>query len=87
MARRALGGLQRDALALYRAALRLSRARGGAAGEGLALAARERFEADASRVGRRDVQLIEHMLRKGRRQLELLAASEVSGVTAARGGK
>jgi succinate dehydrogenase assembly factor 1 len=72
---RAVSGLQRDVLHLYRAALRAARRQ---ADEGSRAALREyaRSQFDAHRgVAKLDVQLIEHLLRKGHKQIKTLETS------------
>ncbi|EFN55735.1 hypothetical protein CHLNCDRAFT_134067 [Chlorella variabilis] len=74
-----LSGLQKQVLSLYRSALRLSRAKEQQGGEAIAVLARAEIERYRS-VSRKDYQLIEHLIRKGKRQLERLQSPEVTGV-------
>ncbi|KAL4436767.1 hypothetical protein ABPG75_003906 [Micractinium tetrahymenae] len=81
MARRGpkLSGLQRQVLSLYRSVLRVSRAKEQAGGESLAAYARQELDSNRG-IDRKDIQRIEHLIRKGRRQLDLFQASEVTGI-------
>jgi hypothetical protein len=83
-------GLQRQALALYREALRAARARPLAPGPRAALVgyAAAEFRRLAARVDRLDFQRIEHLLRHGRKKIDALTSAEggVSGFGVAGGG-
>ncbi|RKP03463.1 hypothetical protein CXG81DRAFT_23860 [Caulochytrium protostelioides] len=89
---RRLSGLQRDVLELYR---RFHRALGGGrrAGPADASAAslipyiRSKFRADAASVGPRDFVAIEAMLRRGRKQLETLTQTSISGFQVTQPGR
>ncbi|PRW33837.1 heat repeat [Chlorella sorokiniana] len=74
-----LSGLQRQVLSLYRSSLRAARAKPGASGDSLAAMARSEIEKHRD-IDRKDILLIEHLIRKGRRQLELLSSASVTGV-------
>lgn len=79
-----MSGFQREALALYRAALRVARAKGPAhSAERLHIQqlARSTFETNAKRVGKRDFQRAEHLIRQAKKQIELLKSDAVSGVS------
>ena len=73
--------LQKQALALYRQALRVARAKpaDGGGREGVEALARAQFEQYRS-VPRKDFVRIEHLLRRGQRQVEMLQKSDVTGV-------
>ena len=73
---RAVSGLQRDVLHLYRAALRAARRQALDEGSRGAMRAYVRAELERHRgVAKLDVQLIEHLVRKGHKQLKMLEAS------------
>ncbi|TFK40785.1 hypothetical protein BDQ12DRAFT_648041 [Crucibulum laeve] len=63
-------GLQKDVLSLYRRALRMVKTKPPATRTKFLLFIRYTFHTNASSVTPRNVSAIEHMLRKGRRQLE-----------------
>ncbi|KAI6044809.1 hypothetical protein EDC04DRAFT_2560824 [Pisolithus marmoratus] len=67
----ALSGLQREVLALYRRALRMVRTKPLHAQDRFSLFVRYTFHVQASAVSPRKVSAIEHLLRRGRRQIEL----------------
>lgn len=75
-----LTGLQRQVFSLYRAVLRAARSKPADQQAVLQQLARREFERYRG-VGTRDIQLIEHLLRKGRRQLDVVSRSEVTGLT------
>ncbi|KAI8978664.1 hypothetical protein BD414DRAFT_374663, partial [Trametes punicea] len=64
-------GLQREVLALYRRALRTVNTKPPAAQPKFRLLARYSFRTQAAAVSPRDISAIEHLLRKGRQQLEI----------------
>ncbi len=73
------GGLQRDALHLYRLALReISRKQNSAQGD-LRSYARSEFERRRG-VSTSNFSLIEHLLRQGHKQIALLKGSAVQGL-------
>ncbi|KAI3425979.1 hypothetical protein D9Q98_007947 [Chlorella vulgaris] len=74
-----LSGLQRQVLSLYRSALRISRAKEQQGSLTIAELARADIERHRA-VSRKDIQLIEHLIRRGRRQLDLLGTLEVTGM-------
>lgn len=74
-----LSGLQRQVLSLYRSALRLAREKDGRPGGQMAIYARTEFERNKL-IEKKNFQLAEHYLRKGRKQLELLSQSDVTGL-------
>ncbi|KAL4423286.1 hypothetical protein ABPG77_004555 [Micractinium sp. CCAP 211/92] len=74
-----LSGLQRQVLSLYRSALRVSRNKELAGGDSIAAYAREELDRNRG-IDRKDILRIEHLIRKGRRQLDLFRASEVTGI-------
>ncbi|KIY46508.1 hypothetical protein FISHEDRAFT_75534 [Fistulina hepatica ATCC 64428] len=64
-----LSGLQKDVLALYRRALRMARTKPVSAQPKFTLFVRYTFRTTSSSVSARDLTAIEHLLRKGKRQL------------------
>ncbi|KAH7921917.1 hypothetical protein BV22DRAFT_1114167 [Leucogyrophana mollusca] len=64
-------GLQKDVLSLYRRALRMVRTKPVITQPKFLLFARYNFRTQASSVSPRDVAAIEHLLRRGRRQIEM----------------
>ncbi|KAG1822982.1 uncharacterized protein BJ212DRAFT_1263387 [Suillus subaureus] len=64
-------GLQKEVLALYRRALRMVRTKPASTQPKFHLFVRYNFHTQASSVSPRDVTVIEHLLRRGRRQLEM----------------
>ncbi|KAG2155838.1 uncharacterized protein EDB93DRAFT_55177 [Suillus bovinus] len=64
-------GLQKDVLALYRRALRMVRTKPALTQAKFLLFVRYNFHTQASSVSPREVAAIEHLLRRGRRQLEM----------------
>ncbi|RDB18007.1 Succinate dehydrogenase assembly factor 1, mitochondrial [Hypsizygus marmoreus] len=64
-------GLQRDVLALYRRALRMVNTKPPNARPKFLLFVRFAFRTSASNISPRNVSAIEHLLRKGGRQLEM----------------
>ncbi|CAL1713127.1 unnamed protein product [Somion occarium] len=70
-------GLQKEILALYRRALRMVRTKPPPTQEKFRLFVRYAFKTQATALSPRDVSAIEHLLRKGRRQLETYEDSQV----------
>ncbi|KAH9936314.1 uncharacterized protein B0H18DRAFT_1113723 [Fomitopsis serialis] len=70
-------GLQKEVLALYRRALRMAHSKPPAVREKFDLFVRYTFKTRASSVSPRDVAAIEHLLRHGRRQVEMYEDSKV----------
>ncbi|KAH7913401.1 hypothetical protein BJ138DRAFT_1059069 [Hygrophoropsis aurantiaca] len=64
-------GLQKDVLSLYRRALRMVRTKPTITQPKFLLFVRYSFRTQASSVAPRDVAAIEHLLRRGQRQLEM----------------
>ncbi|KAM5535032.1 hypothetical protein V8D89_011260 [Ganoderma adspersum] len=64
-------GLQKEVLSLYRRALRMANAKPPAVQGKFQLFVRYTFKTQAATVSPRDIAAIEHMLRRGRRQLEM----------------
>ncbi|KAI6147495.1 hypothetical protein BKA82DRAFT_139724 [Pisolithus tinctorius] len=64
-------GLQKEVLALYRRALRMVRTKPSHTQDKFSLLVRYMFHVQASAVSPRKVSAIEHLLRRGRRQIEL----------------
>ncbi|RMZ55810.1 hypothetical protein APUTEX25_005851 [Auxenochlorella protothecoides] len=77
MAPRRLSGLQKQALSLYRAALRVAAQKPPGQRKDLAAHARASIESHRG-VSPKNYQLIEHLIRKGRRQLALLEDASVT---------
>ena len=71
---RAVSGLQRDVLHLYRAALRAARRHDPSTRQSLCAFARHELERHRG-VRTVEVQRIEHLLRKGHRQLQVLQSA------------
>ncbi|KAF9013283.1 hypothetical protein BDQ17DRAFT_1419441 [Cyathus striatus] len=65
-----LSGLQKDVLALYRRALRMTRTKPPSTRSKFLLFVRYTFHQNAIKVTPRNVSAIEHMMRIGTRQLE-----------------
>lgn len=63
-------GLQKDVLELYRRALRMVRAKPESTRPKFLLFVRYNFRQQAQNISPRDVSAIEHLMRRGRRQLE-----------------
>ncbi|PSC70288.1 Found in Mitochondrial Proteome [Micractinium conductrix] len=74
-----LSGLQRQVLSLYRNVLRTSRDKVQAGGDSIAAFGRQEFERYRG-LDKKDILRIEHLLRRGRRQLELFQTAEVTGM-------
>jgi len=70
-------GLQREVLALYRRALRMVSTKPPQTQPKFLLFVRYSFKTQAASVSPRDVAAIEHMLRRGRRQVEVYEDSKV----------
>ncbi|KAI9058361.1 hypothetical protein FKP32DRAFT_1606788 [Trametes sanguinea] len=64
-------GLQREVLALYRRALRMVNTKPPAAQSKFRLFVRYSFKTQATSVSPRNISTIEHLLRRGRRQIEM----------------
>jgi hypothetical protein len=77
---RALSGLQLQVLHLYRQALRAARKQEPHSRRNLEEYARHQFETQRS-VSRTNVLLIEHLLRQGNKQLQMLSQTDVKGFT------
>ncbi|KAH9986617.1 hypothetical protein BJV77DRAFT_950845 [Russula vinacea] len=63
-------GLQKDVLALYRRALRMVRTKPPSSRDKFRLFVRYNFKTQASSVSPRSVSTIEHLIRRGQRQVE-----------------
>ncbi|KND04054.1 uncharacterized protein SPPG_01499 [Spizellomyces punctatus DAOM BR117] len=74
-------GLQRDVLDLYRSLLRVVRTKPESSRDHFYKYIRSQFRQDASSVSQRDISTIEFMLRKGRRQLEVLKSDSVVDIS------
>ncbi|KAF9220960.1 hypothetical protein BS17DRAFT_738592 [Gyrodon lividus] len=70
-------GLQREVLALYRRALRMVRTKPSHAQPKFTLFVRYTFHTQAASVSPRNVAAIEHLLRRGRRQIEMYESSSI----------
>ncbi|KZT73760.1 hypothetical protein DAEQUDRAFT_661624 [Daedalea quercina L-15889] len=70
-------GLQKEVLALYRRALRMAHSKPSAVRQNFDLFVRYTFRTRASAVSSRDVAAIEHLLRHGRRQVEMYEDNKV----------
>ncbi|KAF4617506.1 hypothetical protein D9613_005938 [Agrocybe pediades] len=66
----AKSGLQKDVLHLYRRALRMVRTKPETVQPKFRIFIRHEFRTNASKVSPRNVSFIEHLLRKGTRQIE-----------------
>jgi succinate dehydrogenase assembly factor 1 len=78
-------GLARDSLSLYRTALRAIRQKTTAEAQGsLRLFAREEFERHRQ-IPVKNFQLIEHLLRKGHKQVALMRSASVTGMNVSEG--
>ncbi|KAJ3854458.1 hypothetical protein EV368DRAFT_36691 [Lentinula lateritia] len=64
-------GLQKDVLSIYRRALRMVKTKPPSTQDKFSLYIRYTFRSNASSVSPRDVSAIEHLMRKGKRQLEM----------------
>jgi succinate dehydrogenase assembly factor 1 len=71
--------MQKQAMSLYRDVVRTARAKPGEAGQDALSWARAEFEQHRA-IPRTDINRIEHLLRRGRRQLEMLQQADVTGV-------
>ena len=69
-------GIQKEVLALYKSLHRAARGR-----PGFDVAIRAEFKKNAIAVGRTDTFRIEHMIRNGKRKLEMLEEHNVSSIT------
>ncbi|KAG7088431.1 hypothetical protein E1B28_012424 [Marasmius oreades] len=70
-------GLQKEVLSLYRRALRMVRSKSSAGRPKFSLFIRYTFRTNATSISPRNVSAIEHLLRKGRRQLDLYESPSV----------
>ncbi|KAL4081071.1 hypothetical protein J3A83DRAFT_133788 [Scleroderma citrinum] len=70
-------GLQKEVLALYRRALRMVRTKPLHSQAKFSLFVRYMFHTQASAVPPRNISAIEHLLRRGRRQIELYESSSI----------
>ncbi|EMD39940.1 hypothetical protein CERSUDRAFT_103849 [Gelatoporia subvermispora B] len=70
-------GLQREVLSLYRRALRMVNSKPEPARPKFLLYVRHAFRTQATAVSPRNISAIEHILRRGRRQLEMYEDSKV----------
>ncbi|KAI0372162.1 hypothetical protein BV20DRAFT_940170 [Pilatotrama ljubarskyi] len=64
-------GLQREVLSLYRRALRMVNTKPPSSQPKFRLFVRYSFKTQATAVSPRDISTIEHLLRRGRRQIEM----------------
>ncbi|KAI0317786.1 hypothetical protein OF83DRAFT_1171691 [Amylostereum chailletii] len=71
-------GLQKEVLSLYRRALRMVRSKPPTNRDKFQLFVRYTFKTQATCVSSRDLSAIEHLLRKGRRQLEMYESPAVT---------
>lgn len=76
---RRLSGVQREVLSLHRSLLRMARSKETEARRNIELFVNAEFRKNAAEVDRRDIQTIEYLLRRGRKQLQLLQEKHVSG--------
>jgi len=79
MSQRPHSGLQKQVLALYRAALRVARSKPETRGQMEAMA-RQEFRKH-QHLGRADVSRIEYLIRRGRKQLNTIMDPNVSAVS------
>ncbi|KAF9267429.1 hypothetical protein L218DRAFT_894713 [Marasmius fiardii PR-910] len=70
-------GLQKEVFSLYRRALRMVRRKPSTSRPKFSLFVRYTFRKSATTISSRDVSAIEHLLRKGRRQLESFESPSV----------
>ncbi|KAH9242709.1 hypothetical protein K456DRAFT_44490, partial [Colletotrichum gloeosporioides 23] len=78
-AKRGLSGLQREVLALYRQCLREVRKKPEISQPHFRSFARNEFDKFLT-VDKRDFSVVEHLLRKGRRQLETYSSPSIKDV-------
>jgi succinate dehydrogenase assembly factor 1 len=71
-----LSGIQKQVLALHRAFLRCARSKAEDVRKPLENYINAEFRKDAERIDKKDYNLIEHHLRKGKKQLEILRTSD-----------
>jgi hypothetical protein len=76
---RAHSGLQLQVLKLFREAMRTARAK-STLSPTLPSQVRDTFRAEAASVSRLDIPLIEHMLRDGKRRVEIMASPGFTGM-------
>lgn len=74
-----LTGLQKEALRLYRSVLRVSNTKPQELRTGVIAYVRDEFER-LKNISPKDINLIEHHIRKGRKQLELLKSDDFRGI-------
>jgi len=74
---RSQSGLQKDVLNLYKRALRIARTKPAETRGKFDILIRYTFRTQASSVGPRQINAIEHLLRKGQRQLEIYEVPSV----------
>jgi succinate dehydrogenase assembly factor 1 len=75
-----ISGIQGEVLKLYRDFIRAARVQEKATQTGLKIHIRSEFEKNRG-ISRIDSEQIEHFLRKGKRQLETLKRSSISGLS------
>ncbi|KAK2005067.1 hypothetical protein LX36DRAFT_649017 [Colletotrichum falcatum] len=80
VARRGLSGLQREVLSLYRQCIREIRKKPENAQPHFQTFARAEFDMYIT-VDKRDFSVVEHLLRKGRRQLEMYSSPSIKDVS------
>jgi succinate dehydrogenase assembly factor 1 len=72
-------------VSLYRQVLRAARAKPDGGGAAIAALARAEFDRHRA-IDRKDFNRIEHLLRRGQHQLEMLGGADVTGVEVRRAG-
>lgn len=77
---KALSGIQREALALYRRALRMTRTKPAVAQDRFLCLVRAHFRAQAQAVSPRNVSAVEYLMRRSARTLEGWESDEVRDV-------
>ncbi|KAG6376965.1 hypothetical protein JVT61DRAFT_1003 [Boletus reticuloceps] len=77
MSSNSVSGLQREVLALYRRALRMVRSKPPQARPKFSLYVRYTFRNQASSVSPRNVAAIEHLIRRGKRQIDLYESPSI----------
>ncbi|KAJ7280482.1 hypothetical protein O6H91_19G038400 [Diphasiastrum complanatum] len=75
-----LSGLQRQVLSLYRSLLRAARLKSPEARVNIEAIVSSEFRKQASSVDKKDFVRIEHLLRKGTKQLEMLNNSSTDAI-------
>ena len=76
---RRLTGLQRQVLSFYRDVIRVARSKDPELKSQILQHARNQIEENKT-IERRNVMLVEHLLRKGKRQLEILDNGSIQGI-------